>query len=144
MTEKTEAEVVRLTQLLASAIHFSGRKQRSVEKALGMSSGIMSRVLNGGIELKVRHVLEICELLGFPPACFFHASYPVAEKGGNDAAHLQRLLEQLHPAAQAAPEPSATAQPAPASTVHPDEIERMVFEVLAKLFSNPGGGGGTG
>lgn len=136
MSEENEAEVVRLTHLLASAIQFSGWKQRNVEKELGMSSGIMSRVLSGGIELKIKHILEVCEVIGFPPARFFHASYPSAEEGGNDAARLQLLLEQLHPTSEAPPEPPATQNPAPASAVHQDEIERMVFKALAKFFSH--------
>jgi transcriptional regulator with XRE-family HTH domain len=140
MSEKSEAEVVRLTNLLASAIRFSGWKQRDIEKSLGLSSGSMSRLLSGGIELKIKHVLEICEVIGFPPARFFHASYPAAEEGGNDAVRLQRLLEQLHPVPEAAPEPPAAPQAAPASAVNQAEVERMVFGALAKFFSNMGGG----
>src|SRR5215211_3694778 len=121
MSEKSEAEVVRLTNLLASAIKFSGWKQRDIEKSLGLSSGSMSRLLSGGIELKIKHVLEICEVIGFPPSRFFHASYPAAEDGGSDAARLQRLLEQLHPVPEAQPEPPAPAQPA--SSAAPNQAE---------------------
>jgi len=139
MSEKSEAEVVRLTNLLASAIKFSGWKQRDIEKSLGLSSGSMSRLLSGGIELKIKHVLEICEVIGFPPSRFFHASYPTAEEGGSDAARLQRLLEQLHPVPEATPEPSAPAQPASPAAPNQAEIERIVFGALAKFFSNMGG-----
>lgn len=139
MPEKTEAEVTSITNLLSSAIKFSGWKQRDIEKTLGWSSGSMSRLLSGGIELKIKHILEICSVIGFPPARFFHASYPDAEQGGPDAARLQRLLEQLHPigepeaaAAPAAPEPSAPA-------LDQAEVERMVYGALAKFFSNMGG-----
>jgi transcriptional regulator with XRE-family HTH domain len=138
MSEKSEAEVVRLTNLLASAIKFSGWKQRDIEKSLGLSSGSMSRLLSGGIELKIKHVLEICEVIGFPPSRFFHASYPTAEDGGNEAARLQRLLEQLHPVPEAQPEPPA-AQPAAPAGANQAEIEKIVFGALAKFFSNMGG-----
>jgi transcriptional regulator with XRE-family HTH domain len=137
MMEKTEAEVTRLTNLLASAIKFSGWKQRDIEKSLGWSSGSMSRLLSGGIELKIKHVQEICGVIGFPPARFFHAAYPTADEGSAESARLQRLLEQLHPVE---PEP-APAPPTPAAPAGPDqnEVERMVFGALAKFFSNMGG-----
>lgn len=140
MSEKTEAEVTRLTNLLASAIKFSGWKQRDIEKALGWSSGSMSRLLSGGIELKIKHVVEIGGVIGFPPSRFFHASYPTADEGGKDAARLQRLLEQLHPAHDAAePEPPAEPQQ-PATAASQSDVERIVYSALAKFFSNMGGG----
>lgn len=143
MSEKTESEVTRLTNLLTSAIRFSGWKQRDIEKALGMSSGSMSRLLSGGIELKIKHVLDICRVIGFPPSRFFHACYPTADEGGNDAVRLQRLLEQLHPVSEAEPEPqpAAAAPPSPASSVDQTEVERIVYSALAKFFSNMGGPG---
>ncbi len=140
MSQKTEAEVTRLTNLLASSIKFSGWKQRDIEKTLGWSSGSMSRLLSGGIELKIKHVLEICGVIGFPPARFFHASYPTAEEGGNDAARLQRLLEQLHPILEAEPEPAAAPPPAAAPSLGQADVEKMVYGALAKFFSNMGGG----
>ena len=140
MSEKTDFEVTRLTNLLASAIKFSGWKQRDIEKALGWSSGIMSRLLSGAIELKVKHIQEICEVIGFPPARFFHAAYPTADEGSPESARLQRLLEQLHPSSE--PEPAAAPQPTSPSTVDQAEVERLVFGALAKFFSTMGGPAG--
>lgn len=145
MSTKTEAEVTRLTNTLASAIKFSGWKQRDIEKTLGWSSGSMSRLLSGGIELKIKHVLEICGVIGFPPSRFFHATYPTAEEGGNDAARLQRLLEQLHPIPEAEPEPPKALPATEASpAVGQADVEKMVYGALAKFFSNLGGTGQTG
>jgi transcriptional regulator with XRE-family HTH domain len=139
MSERAEIEVRRLTNLLSSAIKFSGWKQRDIEKSLGWSSGSMSRLLSGGIELKIKHVQEICGVIGFPPARYFHAAYPTAEEGGPESARLQRLLEQLHPV-DAEPEPVPAPPPAanPAA-VDQTEVERIVFGALAKFFSNMGG-----
>lgn len=139
MAKNTEAEVTRLTNLLSSAIKFSNWKQRDIEKALGWSSGSMSRLLSGGIELKIKHVLEICGVIGFPPARFFHAAYPTADEGDPQSARVQRLLEQLHPALDEEKEPEPAAPPAAASPTQQTEIERLVFGALTKFFSNLSG-----
>ena len=141
MSEKTETEVTRLTNLLASAIKFSGWKQRDIEKTLDWSSGSMSRLLSGGIELKIKHIHEICGVIGFPPSRFFHAAYPSAEDGSPEMARLQRLLAQLHPIEPDEPEPAATPAAPPTSTVDPNEVERIVYGALAKFFSNMGPAG---
>lgn len=136
-----EDEVVRLTNLLAAAVKFSNTTQREVERKLGLSSGSLSRLFSGGIELKVKHILDVCEVIGFPASRFFHAAYPQREEESGDAWRLQRLLEQLHPAKDrergpVAPMPddvlNASAGPTQA------DIERMVMAALGKFFSDMG------
>ena len=134
-----EDEVLRLTNLLSAAVKFSNITQREVERKLGLSSGSLSRLFSGGIELKIKHILDICEVIGFPPARFFHAAYPQREDESGEAWRLQRLLEQLHPAKEerqpATPveEPSAISQ-----GPNQAEIERMVLAALGKFFSDMG------
>lgn len=132
MPDKTETEVLRVTSLLASAIRFSGWKQRDIEKTLGWSSGSMSRLLSGGIELKVKHIIEICQVIGFPQSRFFHAVYPNPDEGGSNAARMQKMLEQMHPLEA---EPEAPAPPA----LDASHIERIVFTSMAKFFAEMGG-----
>jgi len=131
-----EDEVVRLTNLLSAAVKFSNITQREVERKLGLSSGSLSRLFSGGIELKVKHILDVCEVIGFSPSRFFHAAYPQREEETGEAWRLQRLLEQLHPAqgtepAEPEPEPQPAAAPGPSQA----EIERMVLTALGKFFS---------
>jgi transcriptional regulator with XRE-family HTH domain len=133
-----EDEVVRLTNLLSAAVKFSNITQREVERKLGLSSGSLSRLFSGGIELKVKHILDICEVIGFSPSRFFHAAYPQREDESGEAWRLQRLLEQLHPA-----QGTETAEPeletqAPAPGPSQAEIERMVLVALGKFFSEMG------
>lgn len=136
-----EDEVVRLTNLLSAAVKFSNITQREVERKLGLSSGSLSRLFSGGIELKIKHVLDVCEVIGFPPSRFFRAAYPQRDEESGDAWRLQRLLEQLHPGkdrepAAARPEPEEP-EPAPANPTQAD-IERMVMAALGKFFSDMG------
>lgn len=136
-----EDEVVRLTNLLSAAVKFSNITQREVERKLGLSSGSLSRLFSGGIELKVKHVLDVCEVIGFPPSRFFRAAYPQRDEESGDAWRLQRLLEQLHPGkdrdpAASRPEPEEP-EPPPANPTQAD-IERMVMAALGKFFSDMG------
>ena len=135
-----EDEVVRLTNLLAAAVKFSNTTQREVERKLGLSSGSLSRLFSGGIELKVKHILDVCEVIGFPASRFFHAAYPQREEESGEAWRLQRLLEQLHPAKdrerETAP-PPVDENPAAAGPSQA-EIERMVMAALGKFFSEMG------
>jgi transcriptional regulator with XRE-family HTH domain len=129
-------EVVRLTNLLSAAVKFSNITQREVERKLGLCSGSLSRLFSGGIELKVKQILDICEVIGFSPSRFFHAAYPQREEESGEAWRLQRLLEQLHPAQgteSAEPEPAEPQAPAPGPSQA--EIERMVLTALGKFFS---------
>jgi transcriptional regulator with XRE-family HTH domain len=133
-----EDEVVRLTNLLSAAVKFSNITQREVERKLGLSSGSLSRLFSGGIELKVKHILDICEVIGFSPSRFFHAAYPQREEESGEAWRLQRLLEQLHPAQGTdAMEPEPEPQPAVAGPSQA-EIEKMVLTALGKFFSEMG------
>lgn len=138
-----EDEVVRLTNLLAAAVKFSNTTQREVERKLGLSSGSLSRLFSGGIELKVKHILDVCQVIGFPASRFFLAAYPQREEEAGDAWRLQRLLEQLHPAkdreretAEPAPPPEEASTPSSGPTQA--DIERMVMVALGKFFAEMG------
>lgn len=135
-----EDEVVRLTNLLSAAVKFSNITQREVERKLGLSSGSLSRLFSGGIELKIKHILDVCEVIGFPPSRFFRAAYPQHDEESGDAWRLQRLLEQLHPGKDrelAALHPAGEEQqPPPAANPTQSDIERMVMAALGKFFAD--------
>lgn len=142
-----EDEVVRLTNLLSAAVKFSNITQREVERKLGLSSGSLSRLFSGGIELKIKHILDVCEVIDFPPSRFFRAAYPQRDEESGDAWRLQRLLEQLHPGKDHSDKdklPSglrlADEEPEPAKAANPSQadIERMVMAALGKFFSDMG------
>ena len=71
-------EVERLRRLLEQTVRASGRSQRDVERALGVSRGYLTQLFNGRLELRVKHVVLITDELGLGPAEFFRAAYPPA------------------------------------------------------------------
>lgn len=133
----SDTEVVRLTNLLSAAVKFSNTTQREVERKIGLSSGSLSRLFSGGIELKTKHILDICTAIGFPPSCFFRAAYSHhrEQQLGPNVSRIERLLNQLHPDAS---NESFAEQAAPTPNPSPADIERMVAAAMGKFFAGLG------
>lgn len=102
---------------------------REVEKKLGLSYGYLSRLFAGTIELKVEHILEICNAIGLRPAEFFHLAYPKVPAPATPAAN--RLRDVLHGF-------QPLAEPETASPLNPEEIERLMMSSLRKLLADLG------
>ncbi|HYU33462.1 MAG TPA: hypothetical protein VEW48_15000 [Thermoanaerobaculia bacterium] len=91
-----QAEVQRIAEALRNAIRLSGISHRQIERDLGMSTGYLTRILTGQLQLKVTHVLWICEVIDFPAEGFFAALYPARTPASEREARLTRVLAQLH------------------------------------------------
>ncbi|HEX2644247.1 MAG TPA: helix-turn-helix domain-containing protein [Thermoanaerobaculia bacterium] len=142
----SEIEVARLTALLRDAIKLSKTSNRSVERQLGLSSGYLSRLFAGVMELRVQHILEICTAIGFPPGEFFKAAYPTedgeqAEKEDPTSAKLRQALERLHPASDLEPPKPAPpaarpseAKPDGGNSLQEADVEKILLSALRKLL----------
>lgn len=138
----SEEEVARLTSLLRDAIKLSKTSNRAVERNLGLSSGYLSRLFAGVMELRVQHVLDICRVIGFAPGEFFRAAYPSADGQEGPGSKLRQALERLHPLndnepAARKPEPLAAADPAaqPEARMNEDDMEKLLLAVLRRLLT---------
>ncbi len=117
-------EIVRIAAALRTAIRLSGISHRQVERELGLSTGYLTRILAGQVELRVRHVLDVCRVIGLPPDRFFNALFPLQD-GPESMSRLERGLAQLHPP------PGRPAQsPEPAAG---ESRSRPVSELLRRL-----------
>lgn len=133
-TQLSEQEVVRITALLRDAIKLSKISNREVERQLALSSGYLSRLFAGVMELRVQHILDICTIIGFPPGEFFRAVYPAREGDDPQGSKLRQALERLHPSPE---QEQSRAKPAPAAeSDRPSEadVERMLMSALRKLL----------
>jgi transcriptional regulator with XRE-family HTH domain len=90
-------ETRRIATALRTAIRLSGISHRQVERELGLSTGYLTRILAGQVQLRVTHVLGVCHIIGLPPASFFAALYPPTPPATVAEARLVRGLAQLHP-----------------------------------------------
>jgi transcriptional regulator with XRE-family HTH domain len=132
-----DEEVARLTRLLRDAIKLSKRSNREVEKRLGLSGGYLSRLFAGVMDLRVEHILAICEAIGFPVPEFFRAAYPMQEGEDPVGSNLQQALARLHPHPSASPaRPPEPPEPPPPARPSEEEIEKMLVSALRKLLGD--------
>ena len=152
----TSGDSERLISLLKNAIRLSNFTYRDVERQLGWRVGTITRLMRGGLGLKVEYLLSILRVIQFSPARFFAAAFPIPEPSALDAygpgaaaAHapsnaaaedrLYRMLEQMYgdPAAMAG------ASRHPQAPSKQDDIDEMVRLSLRKLMAAGGTGAGA-
>ena len=121
-------EVTRLLNVLRTAMKVLGVTNREVEKKLELSYGYLSRLFAGSIDLKMDHILDICQAVGLQPAEFFHLAYPRPPVPGTPAAaRLRDVLQGF--------QPPATVAETPSGGISREEVERMMEDSLKKLLA---------
>lgn len=126
----TQDEILRIAAALRTAIRLSGISHRQVERELGLSTGYLTRILAGQVELRVRHVLDVCRVIGLSPDRFFGALFPPQE-GPEAMARLERGLAQLHPPLERPAPPSP--DPATSSESRPRKIPELMRRLRQTL-----------
>jgi hypothetical protein len=114
-----------LLELLAETIEESGRSDRDLERALEVSHGWLRLLLKGRIDLKVKHIEEMGNQLGFSLEQFFLKAYGKEgslEKGRFKVAPAVKSVKGERPRTQS--HLSAAARL---------EIRGLIHEELAKL-----------
>jgi transcriptional regulator with XRE-family HTH domain len=133
-----ETESERLLELLRKAMRMLDVRHRELAKRLKVSPSYLSRLFNGGIDLKVEHLVRMINALGLQPSEFFRMAYPdTAVQPSRAAAALRGLLPDA-----SAPLPSAPMFPAPPVTLTAEEVERKIETTVRKLFSEFARGAG--
>lgn len=103
-----ELEIQRLLEVLATVVRVAGRSRQSVERQIGLSSGYLSKILGGTVELRVEHILMIVDAVGLGPGDFFRLAYPP----GALSAEAARLVDQVRAALGQEDAPDAPARSA--------------------------------
>jgi len=134
----SSAESERLISLIKNAIRLSNYTYRDIERQLGWRVGTITRLMRGGLGLKVEHLLSILHVIELSPGRFFAAAFPAAEKPEPAEDRLFRLLEQMYADPEALSAAAARRNRGPTSQ---DEIDEMVRLSLRKLIGTPGATG---
>jgi transcriptional regulator with XRE-family HTH domain len=93
----SQAEIRRLTDALRTLIRLGGVSHRHIERELGLSTGYLTRILAGQVQLRVLHVLSICHVIDLPASTFFAALYPPRPPANDRETRLIRSLSHYHP-----------------------------------------------
>jgi len=80
--DSPEAEVRRVAEALRDAIHRRRSSQRKVEQALHQGKGYLSQLFNGNVDLKLKHVFKVLEVIGLEPDEFFLDLYEKSDPVG--------------------------------------------------------------
>jgi hypothetical protein len=133
--EMSKSEGARITAMLQSAIRLSNLTYRDVERELGWSVGTITRLMRGGLEFKLKHLLSILRVVHFSPSRLFVVAYPFT-RGDNPAEdRLMRLLENMHGEPETWERSAAPSAPArPKQAVTQEDVDSMVMVSLRKLI----------
>jgi transcriptional regulator with XRE-family HTH domain len=127
MTEPRDAETVdektvRVAEVLSAAVRIAGRSRLSMEQQMGLSSGYLSKILGGTVELRLRHVSMILDALEVDPADFYRVAFPRRQSSSRAGRRLMEDVESLL-AKERAPEALAD-----------DEFDEQVKRSLSRLL----------
>lgn len=126
-------QVQHMLSVLRSVIRGLGYNYQDVAKKLGLSSGYMSRLFSGKIDLKFQHIVDISRVLGFEPEEIFHLAYPRAKEVASPSALRYQMLTQ----SDAALSGSSRVITPLSSASDDEEMERRVTNALRKLLAPP-------
>ena len=139
MVAERDPEVIRVTELLKTAIRIAGVSHREIEKRLGQSPGYLSRLFAGTIELKFRHVLEIIKVIQLDPAEFFQLAYPRQPRAVSPGARKVRDMLSIFPPSEPGSYGGGRDTRERDRGDTQDEIESMIRSAVRKLLQELGG-----
>lgn len=141
MNPETNAEILRILDLLRTLIRILGLSNREIERRAGFSPSYLSRLFGNYLELKYEHVLEISRALGITPREFFELAYPDnAEASTESMKRIRGVLQNMQPARPVPIE----APPKAAPGLSAEEVERRIQEALRQVFQELGRTGSGG
>lgn len=118
-------ETVRLIDLLKVCLKILGVSHREVARRLEMSPSYVSKLFSGSSEMRLDHVIRICEAVKLEPSEFFALAYPLPEKKASPA--LARLREVFRSMPQTPP-------PSVKEEEDAERIEAMLKSMLVKML----------
>ena len=130
MSDPRDQELDHLLRVLQTVIGASGHSRRAVEKRLGLTGGYLSKILNGVVDLKVRHVLWLCDALDMTPVRFFQIA--AATAGARSNGEILDKVAQAGAGSHALTEGSGD----------PKELEELVMQSMRKILREALGGSG--
>jgi transcriptional regulator with XRE-family HTH domain len=125
------SETQRLIDLVKVSLRILGISNRELAKRLEMSPSYVSKLLSGASDLRLEHLMRICDAVGIQPGEFFALAYPVpVAKASLTAMRLRELLRSVSPFPPPATKPDFS----------DEQVQEMLRAALEKLMRGGGGG----
>jgi hypothetical protein len=116
-------DLSRLRQVLSEAVKALPMPVRELERRLGVGSGNLYRLIDGALDLRIRHLLALAELLGVPPTDFLEMGCPAAMAGAT-----RRLSDWIGSAKR---EPAAVPT---AASLSLDELKELIRDTVREAL----------
>ncbi|MES1243265.1 MAG: hypothetical protein ABUT39_16760 [Acidobacteriota bacterium] len=126
-TEPQRDEVLVLLELLDKEMLNGDRSKRKLERDLGVGQGYIGSVLRGRITLKVEHLWDLGEVMGFEPLVLFFRSAPKE--------HQERFLRELGLTSKSSDEISSSVQPMTREEIE-DLVRKVVRQEMARMATS--------
>jgi transcriptional regulator with XRE-family HTH domain len=129
-----DEEIRRYAKVLEAVVKLSELSTRELERRLNLGGGTLNRIFTGKIDLKLRHILLVLEVVGMKPERFFQlaAAQPATtdEAGGSLAAEI---LESFQRFGYSIGRPAALLADRPVSPLSDEELDRRIEAALARV-----------
>lgn len=131
-----EDDVRRYAKLLEAVVKLSDLSTREIERRLDLGGGTLNRVFTGRIDLKVRHLLLVLEVVGMRPERFFQLACrpPAAALDEAGGALAGEILESFQRYGYSIGRASAT----PDRPLSDEELDRRIEAALDRVLGRTG------
>jgi len=127
-----DEEIRRYGKMLEAVVKLSDLSTRELERRLDLGGGTLNRIFTGKIDLKLRHILLVLEVVGMKPERFFQlaSARPAAgdEAGGALAAEILESFQRFGYSIGRPPAPPADRQ------LSDEELDRRIEAALERVL----------
>ncbi len=127
-----DAEIRRYGKMLEAVVKLSDLSTRELERRLDLGGGTLNRIFTGKIDLKLRHILLVLEVVGMKPERFFQlASARPAAGDEAGSALAAEILESFQRFGYSIGRPPASP---PDRQLSDEELDRRIEAALERVL----------
>jgi len=131
-----DSEIRRYGKLLEAVVKLSDLSTRELERRLDLGGGTLNRIFTGKIDLKLRHILLVLEVVGMKPERFFQLACTRPAAGDEAGSALAaEILESFQRFGYSIGRPPA---PPPDRQLSDEELDRRIEAALERVLGRIG------
>jgi transcriptional regulator with XRE-family HTH domain len=132
LDDMVDSEIRRYGKLLEAVVKLSDLSTRELERRLDLGGGTLNRIFTGKIDLKLRHILLVLEVVGMKPERFFQLACARPTAGDEAGSALAaEILESFQRFGYSIGRPPA---PPPDRQLSDEELDRRIEAALERVL----------